>query len=319
MELRILKDGEVVCQIPLKGRRVVVGRAPSSDVVLEDERISWHHAIFWEERGQLWAKDLGSTNGTLVDGKALEGMVPTLVRAPLWLAGVVEIAGTHPAPEEPEGMRWMMLEVLGSGLRIPLTQERLTIGSMQGSDLHLPQASPCAATLMVYESGEVWLAEGVQSQPVEEGKIFAVAGQRLRITEISSKYSPTSSFRTDLHPYRLSVSLDRSPQSASLEELSGRGQCEVHSNLRVALLYVLGKKLVEDQRSGIRYADQGWCTNDEVGVGVWGREWFSQNPNSLHVMIHRIRRQLQDSHMDPWCIERRRGSLRIRVREVDID
>lgn len=50
-------------------RNLLVGRAPNADFILTDAGISWHHCRF-EDRGGAWAVvDLGSTNGTAVNGK----------------------------------------------------------------------------------------------------------------------------------------------------------------------------------------------------------------------------------------------------------
>jgi S1-C subfamily serine protease len=55
--------------IPLSAR-VTIGRAPDNDVVLDDERVSRHHAVL-EVDGELRVTDLGSSNGTFVRGVAL--------------------------------------------------------------------------------------------------------------------------------------------------------------------------------------------------------------------------------------------------------
>lgn len=47
----------------------VLGRDPANEVVLADAGVSWHHARI-EDRGDAWAiLDLGSTNGTVVNGQ----------------------------------------------------------------------------------------------------------------------------------------------------------------------------------------------------------------------------------------------------------
>lgn len=48
--------------------QTVVGRDPDCDVVLDDERVSRRHAILSPQEGAWSVADLGSKNGTLVDG-----------------------------------------------------------------------------------------------------------------------------------------------------------------------------------------------------------------------------------------------------------
>jgi diguanylate cyclase (GGDEF)-like protein len=50
-------------------RSLMIGRAPEADLTLSDQMISWHHARI-EDRGDGFALyDLGSTNGTTVNGE----------------------------------------------------------------------------------------------------------------------------------------------------------------------------------------------------------------------------------------------------------
>ena len=51
-------------------RSLLIGRAPEAELTLNDQMISWHHARI-EDRGDGWALfDLGSTNGTTVNGES---------------------------------------------------------------------------------------------------------------------------------------------------------------------------------------------------------------------------------------------------------
>lgn len=60
--------------VVLRGDRMVVGRLASCDVCLADANTSRQHAAFVRE-GRGWAiEDLGSTNGTLVNGEPVDRM-----------------------------------------------------------------------------------------------------------------------------------------------------------------------------------------------------------------------------------------------------
>ncbi len=49
--------------------RALIGRSPGTDVVLPFEDISRRHALIWRQDGQIWMRDLGSSNGTSLDGE----------------------------------------------------------------------------------------------------------------------------------------------------------------------------------------------------------------------------------------------------------
>ncbi|WP_371151144.1 FHA domain-containing protein FhaB/FipA [Buchananella felis] len=62
--------------IPLVGTSVVVGRSPSSTLVLDDGYASSRHARFYPGDGGWFVEDLGSTNGTLVDNEKIKAATP---------------------------------------------------------------------------------------------------------------------------------------------------------------------------------------------------------------------------------------------------
>jgi pSer/pThr/pTyr-binding forkhead associated (FHA) protein len=51
------------------GRRILVGRAPSADLRLDDPRVSRLHARIEIRDDGVYVEDLGSRNGTAVDGE----------------------------------------------------------------------------------------------------------------------------------------------------------------------------------------------------------------------------------------------------------
>ena len=75
-------------EYPFQGRSLVIGRSSSADLVLADRFLSRQHARLFLEGEQLMIEDLGSRNGTLVNGRKSEG--PTKV-----LAGdVIKLSGS---------------------------------------------------------------------------------------------------------------------------------------------------------------------------------------------------------------------------------
>jgi pSer/pThr/pTyr-binding forkhead associated (FHA) protein len=64
-------DGPV---IPVGEDSVVIGRNPSNTLFVESDRsISRHHAVILRAEGRYLIEDLGSTNGTFVNGSRVSG------------------------------------------------------------------------------------------------------------------------------------------------------------------------------------------------------------------------------------------------------
>jgi len=49
-----------------------LGRSPDNDIILRDPATSGHHARVERRGDQFWIVDLGSTNGTLVNGEPIQ-------------------------------------------------------------------------------------------------------------------------------------------------------------------------------------------------------------------------------------------------------
>ena len=66
----VIKKGEGVGRDKvLSGGECVIGRGPDADFTIEDNLASRRHFRVMQEEGVYWVEDLGSTNGTLVNGR----------------------------------------------------------------------------------------------------------------------------------------------------------------------------------------------------------------------------------------------------------
>lgn len=63
-------------RLPIRVPVVNIGRADYNDIVLADESVSTAHAKLQRREGVWMLADLGSTNGTFVDGEPVQGEVP---------------------------------------------------------------------------------------------------------------------------------------------------------------------------------------------------------------------------------------------------
>lgn len=85
LERIVVGSGETQ-RITLRPLPFRVGRHIDSDLLLESSHGSQHHAELYEHQGQLWLRDLGSTNGTSVNGERL------LTETPLQIGDAVHFA-----------------------------------------------------------------------------------------------------------------------------------------------------------------------------------------------------------------------------------
>lgn len=80
-------DGMILRDLRFPAGRTTIGRRPNNDIVLENGMVSGDHAvILMGEDGHVYAQDLGSRNGTVVNGEMI-------TRARLRTGDVIKIGG----------------------------------------------------------------------------------------------------------------------------------------------------------------------------------------------------------------------------------
>lgn len=100
-----------------------VGRDPLSDIVIDDSRVSWHHAVLRPESDHWTIEDAHSTNGTYADGRRIHewGVGPgSVIRFGNPSDGPSAVLVHRPAPaaERPSGVS---MPVLTGTFRQPTT------------------------------------------------------------------------------------------------------------------------------------------------------------------------------------------------------
>ncbi|HEX6985731.1 MAG TPA: FHA domain-containing protein, partial [Planctomycetaceae bacterium] len=76
MPMLVLLQGGVATPFPIAGDEAVIGRHPDCEVHLESTMVSRRHARVFRESGRLMVEDLGSGNGTFVNGGRVVGPTP---------------------------------------------------------------------------------------------------------------------------------------------------------------------------------------------------------------------------------------------------
>jgi pSer/pThr/pTyr-binding forkhead associated (FHA) protein len=65
-------DGLVLKEIPIGKERMTIGRKPHNDIQIDNLAVSGEHAVIVTILNDSFLEDLGSTNGTLVNGQAIK-------------------------------------------------------------------------------------------------------------------------------------------------------------------------------------------------------------------------------------------------------
>ncbi|MGW3359011.1 FHA domain-containing protein [Streptomyces bungoensis] len=124
------------------GRDYHVGRDPLSDIVLDDPRVSWHHAVLRCDDGHCTLRDAQSTNGTYADGRRVRerDVGPGSVLRfgdPADGPRALLVGAPEPAPERPSAVP--VPELTGTFRRPssvhPLPARTVLIGRAPESDL----------------------------------------------------------------------------------------------------------------------------------------------------------------------------------------
>src|SRR4051812_31164611 len=71
-KLILSMDGLVLKEIPLAKERTTIGRKPHNDIQIDNLAVSGEHAVIVTILSDSFLEDLGSTNGTVVNGNAIK-------------------------------------------------------------------------------------------------------------------------------------------------------------------------------------------------------------------------------------------------------
>jgi hypothetical protein len=318
MDLQVIRDGAILHAIPLSETPLYIGRAPENGLVVAEATVSSNHASVWVEGGQAWIKDLGSRNGTFVNDERIGAPTQVTPSDVIRLGPEMElrVSGNRSVQGPPQSY---LLEDMTSQIRFPVRSDRFSIGGHPRDNLVIEGAEPQAVTLLIYPDGELYVGgEEGEETAIKAMEPFEVLGRKLRLLPISPTYTATIEAEPARYPYILRVNLDgvAGPEAMIVNEVNGATH-RIDAENRAVLLYVLGKQWLDDRSSDLPRPEQGWCSDADVSTGIWGKKGTS-DANALHVLTHRLRKELKKAGFDPWFIEKRRRALRLRVRDVVI-
>ncbi|MFT4976322.1 MAG: pSer/pThr/pTyr-binding forkhead associated (FHA) protein [Myxococcota bacterium] len=293
-QLLVMREEDLLITLALsEGDATVIGRSAAAQVMINDPRMSRMHAMFWIEQGLAWVRDLGSTNGTLVDGKRIRDPIRISGSSCLQIGDATIIVRPR-APTTCRAPMW--IEDVDSGLRQRVAD------------------APIALIDVVVRPEEeaLWLEDASGRRRLKVGDTFTAGGREHRLvdTEVSHTTDHTRSLGP---PYALD---DRSERCIVVRDLNDDREHAVTSLRRARLMRLLAGRLHEDRLRRMPSTQQGWTADDEIGMAVWGDDWSGSASNRLNVLIHRIRRELEQSGFVADCLQKQRGATRLWLEEV---
>ncbi len=315
--LELVRDGSIVRVIPLGDEPVHLGRDITNGVVLLDDDVSGHHAVIAPTQSGFEVRDLRSTNGTFVNDARVDGSRAIEDGDALRLGEGVDL---RVCIERDAGSATLTLEDETSGTAYIVDDERFSIGSADGVNIQLPDGPGRAAVLTVHADGDVWLGLNGEERPLAADETFEVAGHTFRLVPVQTgRPSTVWGCRPAKYGYALQVGADGSTGVyAVLRDTRTGTEHSLKSENRATLLYVLAKKLEQDRETGLPATEAGWHHDEDVLVAIWGRAGLRQAGSNYSVLLHRVRKELEEAGFDPWFIEKKRGAVRLRLARVEV-
>jgi hypothetical protein len=288
--------------------RVLLGRSAACTVVIDDLRVSAEHAVIsWS--GQHWeVRDLGSRNGTALDGVFLTPGT----RVPLRRHARLSLGGGEP---------WLLADdrAVGPGARNERTGE--IVHSTTGI-LALPSKDDPRATIFHRPDGQ-WLSEsGKELQTVADRDHLEVDGERWllflpgELGKMAETQKADDSPRT-LEGVRLEFapSLDEENVSVRLCTADGKDDALPARSCHYMLL-TLARARMRDAGEGIAVGEQGWMYAADLA------RMLQYTPERLNLEIFRARALFAKLGFadSSELVERRPSSrqLRIGIQRLDL-
>ncbi|MCB9744621.1 MAG: FHA domain-containing protein [Alphaproteobacteria bacterium] len=270
--------------------RTVVGRGPLCNLRLSDPRVSGEHASLSWRDGRWLVRDLGSRNGTWVEGKRLGAGSQQDLRPNDQLAFGDPTATWTLSDAGPPAAR-----ALCPSRGLQLTEE--------GGVLLLPDAED--PEWSISQQGQGWLAEGLQElRPVRDGEVLSAGGALWRLL-LPIPVEATQQAGQRAASLRFRVSPDE--EYVEIELLHGDAVHPVRSQSFSYLLLTLGRRSLED--AALPPEQRGW-------VHAEGLSTMLRLPvNTINVYVYRARRAFGRlaPELGPGLIERRARTGQLRL------
>jgi hypothetical protein len=280
--------------------RLLVGRAPSNGLHLDDHRVSGQHAsLVWT--GTTWElRDLGSRNGTFMDGKRLAPGEPVELIAGATLAfGVAEAT-------------WELVE---AGPPAAIAQHVRTGALCVARDGILAIPNGEAPLAEVFARGRAWcLEQHGEMRSLEGEEVVTIGGEPWRILVPGSHEGTVAvDDGPSLAAVHLRFAVSRDEEHVQLTFIHRGKETTLEAREHGYTLLTLARARIEDAR--LPAGEQGWVDRDQL------LRMLGLDTNALNVAIYRARGQLASVGLEgaAGIVEVRRGARRLGVEPERIE
>jgi pSer/pThr/pTyr-binding forkhead associated (FHA) protein len=168
-KLILSMDGLVLKEIPLAKERTTIGRKPHNDIQIDNLAVSGEHAVIVTILNDSFLEDLGSTNGTVVNGNAIKkhflqnNDIIELGKYKLKFVGeAAPAAGAAPAGEKADFEKTMVLRP--SQMKAAAEQAKAMAAAAGGGMAGAQAAAVAQRAAAVQAAGQTATASGVAAQ-----------------------------------------------------------------------------------------------------------------------------------------------------------
>ena len=277
----------------------LVGRAPECSLHLEHASVSWRHAsLRWN--GNAWElQDLGSLNGTFVDGDRLEAGHRVLLR----MGSRVRFGTDNP--------EWLVVDAdppEAVAIAVDDGQRVVPVGGL----IALPDADHPEVSIYRDADG-LWIAEGPDGTwHPERDEILVAAGRAFRFEPGGAVHATTGPRPSRMTPASIALefTVSRNEEEVEITVVHGGSRVTLRPRAHSYLLLTLARARIADQQDPeLGASSQGWVDQSRL------LKMLATTPAQLALDIYRARRQfdaagtLDSAHI----IERRATSREVRI------
>jgi len=286
--------------------RHLVGRSRQADLHMTGPTVSGEHAVLrWT--GREWElHDLGSRNGTLVDGRRLAaGERVALARGAVIAFGQADNA-------------WQLVEDTPPTI-VAIRDDNEPICG--GNDLLALPGEDNPEAVIYRDSGGEWVLEQAgESARIADRRTIRVAGREymLRVPELIAATWDNSSPSPHLATLTFRFSVSRDEEYIALTARDDHHSIDLGARAHHAVLLTLARNRLEDRKARMAAGDgkerpletsEGWMFQDELA------DKLAMDEPHLNVAVFRCRRQLAEAGITGAAsvIERRRPTREVRL------